>query len=225
MVRTYSDFEESWALGGPLLGSLESRQGSHVESTQTQGAKAVTDKIHWPIKWRLEVLSFCSSKMVKNGRMETLPLNPTLGLKLERLDLVDFHLHLLLCQQVKKVSLSDTPSLSPISSQAQLDPSTAMPRKAAWQQCLWVALITGKGNRQVAEAPKFWSVQLHQLLNLKKKMTYKKSFQYHIPLRFFSPPSTPKKRTALCYNVCDFWLFIQTSIKMNKNTHHPQHHH
>jgi len=85
--------------------------------------------------------------MVKNGRMETLPLNPTLGLKLERLDLVDFHLHLLLCQQVK-VNLSDTPSLSPISSlllsslsfqlsaQAQLDPSTAMPRKAAWQQCL-----------------------------------------------------------------------------------------
>ena len=67
-----------------LLGSLESRQGSHVESTQTQGAKAVTDKIHWPIKWRLKVLSFCSSKWEKKMEGNVAPKNPTLGLKAQK---------------------------------------------------------------------------------------------------------------------------------------------
>ena len=177
MVRTYSDFEESWASGGPLLGSLESRQGSHVESTQTQGAKAVTDKIHWPIKWRLEVLSFCSSKMGKNGRMETLPLNPTLGLKLERLDLVDFHLHLLLCQQVKKVSLSDTPSLSAISSLLLSFRClfSFQPRRNLILQLRCHVKQLGSNasewlSSQERESSSCWttqilSVQLHQLLN------------------------------------------------------------
>ena len=222
MVRTYSDFEESWASGGPLLGSRESRQGSHVESTQTQGAEAVTDKIHWPIKWRLEVLSFCSSKMVKNGRMETLPLNPTLGLKLERLDLVDFHLH---CQQVKKVSLSDTPSLSPISSlllsfrclfsfqprrnlilQLRCHVKQLGSNASEWLSSQERAIV------KLLKHPNFVSAAppTSQLL---KFLTYKKSLQYHILLRFLSPPSTPKKEQH--YVAMFVILTLYTNIHKN----------
>lgn len=81
-----------------------------------------------------------------------------------------------------------------------------------------------KGNRQVAEPPKFCQCSSTNFSTF-KILTYKKSLQYHILLRFLSPPSTPKKEQHYVAMFVISDSFIQTSIKMDKDTHHPQHHH